>query len=206
VFESLRAPLYSSRPFRPLMVRCETVPSVFSHAVFATSIGTAYAPSKEPLRILAWGAVCSVIPDFDVLGFSVGIQYSDLLGHRGLTHSLVFAALLATITSSIYRRSSSAQLPGWVAWSYLFLATASHGVLDAMTDGGLGVAFLAPFNATRYFLPWRPVPVSPIGAAFFSARGLRVLQSELIWIWIPSAVVVLVMLILRHRREPASLS
>lgn len=70
--------------------------------------------------------------------------------------------------------------------AYLFVATASHDCLDAMTDGGLGVAFFSPFDDWRYFLPWRPIHVSPIGVArLFSQRGLTVLQSELLWIWLP---------------------
>jgi inner membrane protein len=69
--------------------------------------------------------------------------------------------------------------------------TASHGALDALTNGGLGVAFFAPFDATRYFFPWRPVEVSPIGvAAFFSQRGLEVFVSELLWLWLPAAALV----------------
>ncbi|MEP7324822.1 MAG: metal-dependent hydrolase [Gemmatimonadota bacterium] len=72
------------------------------------------------------------------------------------------------------------------AFAFFFLATASHGFLDTMTDGGLGVAFFSPFSNTRYFLPWRPVQVSPIGLSrFFTARGWAVFQSELLWIWIP---------------------
>jgi inner membrane protein len=72
---------------------------------------------------------------------------------------------------------------------FLFLATGSHGVLDAMTDGGLGVAFLAPFSSERWFLPWRPIRVSPIGiAAFFSTRGRAVLESELWVVWLPAAL------------------
>jgi inner membrane protein len=56
---------------------------------------------------------------------------------------------------------------------FLFVVTASHGVLDAMTNGGLGVAFFAPFTSARYFLPFRPVQVSPISlAAFFTHRGV----------------------------------
>jgi len=55
--------------------------------------------------------------------------------------------------------------------------------LDAMTDGGLGVAFFAPFDNHRYFLPWTPIRVSPTGVGrFFTDRGLVVLQSELLWI------------------------
>jgi inner membrane protein len=85
-------------------------------------------------------------------------------------------------------------------WLFLFLATASHGVLDAMTNGGLGVAFFAPFSDTRYFFPWHPIVVSPISISeFFGPRGLRVIWSELGWIWAPSAVVFLVGLALRQR-------
>jgi inner membrane protein len=68
----------------------------------------------------------------------------------------------------------------------LFLITASHGVLDAMTNGGLGVAFFSPFDPTRYFFSWRPIAVSPIGAGrFLSARGMYVLWTELVWLWGP---------------------
>ena len=64
-------------------------------------------------------------------------------------------------------------------WLYFFLATASHGLLDAMTDGGLGVAFFSPFDNRRYFLPWTPIRVSPIGIEpFFTARGLEVLEER----------------------------
>jgi inner membrane protein len=76
---------------------------------------------------------------------------------------------------------------------YFFLCTVSHGVLDAMTDGGLGVAFFSPFDTTRYFFPVRPVLVSPIGVSeFFSAYGVRILTSEALWIWLPSGVAFLV--------------
>jgi inner membrane protein len=71
----------------------------------------------------------------------------------------------------------------------LFLCTASHGVFDAMTSGGLGVAFFAPFDETRYFFPWRPIRVSPIGFGFFSRRGLAVLLSEIVWLWLPALFV-----------------
>ena len=78
--------------------------------------------------------------------------------------------------------------------------TASHGFLDAMTDGGLGVAFYSPFNNTRYFLPWTPIRVSPIGVSrFFTGRGLAVIQSELLWIWLPSAFLIISFWILRRR-------
>ncbi len=87
------------------------------------------------------------------------------------------------------------------------LATASHGFLDAMTDGGLGVAFFSPFGTTRYFLPWRPIRVSPIGLTrFFSYRGIAVLQSELLWIWFPAILLIVSAWLIRRRAAQASVA
>lgn len=64
--------------------------------------------------------------------------------------------------------------------------TATHGLLDAMTNGGLGIAFFFPFDNTRYFFDWRPIQVSPIGIRnFFSEWGLRVIISEAVYIGLP---------------------
>jgi inner membrane protein len=63
---------------------------------------------------------------------------------------------------------------------------ASHPLLDMATSGGLGCALFWPFDEQRYFLPWRPLTVSPIGGGFFSEWGLRVLLQEIVWVWIPA--------------------
>jgi hypothetical protein len=79
----------------------------------------------------------------------------------------------------------------WALWMYFTAVTASHGLLDALTNGGRGIAFFAPFSNHRFFFPWRPIQVSPIGVGLFSARGLAVLQSELRWILLPSVIIAL---------------
>lgn len=172
--------------------------SVFSHAVAALGIGACFYRPGTPRRVWVIGAACSVIPDLDVIGFRFGVRYGDFWGHRGFTHSILFAALLTTAVMLFAFREGTPGLSRLGLWVYFFLATASHGLLDAMTDGGLGVAFFSPFNNNRYFLPWRPVRVSPIGVGrFFSHRGLEVVQSELLWIWIPAAAVIFVGWMLR---------
>src|SRR5205085_11268914 len=132
----------------------------------------------------------------------------SMLGHRGLTHSLLFAALAAALVGWHFRTVAPSHAPShprtsappdapshlrtlapWHLFLWFFAVTASHGILDACTDGGRGIAFFAPFSAHRYFFPWRPIQVSPIGAGFFSSRGLRVLVSESGWIWLPSAII-----------------
>src|SRR5262249_9500359 len=137
--------------------------SAFSHAVAALGIGACFYHPSIPKSVWVVGAVCSVIPDLDVVGFRFGIHYGDFWGHRGFTHSLLSAALLGSAVFVIGFRGGVAGLGQLSLWSYVFLATASHGLLDAMTDGGLGVAFFSPFDNRRYFLPWTPVEVSPIG-------------------------------------------
>ena len=137
------------------------------------------------------GAFAAVVPDFDVIGFRLGIDYADLLGHRGLTHSIAFAVALGGLGALLLFRTLP-QRSRTHLWFYLALATASHGLFDALTDGGLGVALLAPFSNERFFFPWRPIEVSPIGLSrIVSARGLRVFASELIWVGLPALAVVL---------------
>jgi len=114
--------------------------SALSHAMVAATLGQAFTSKELRGREVFLGAFCSVMPDLDVIGFSMGIQYGDVWGHRGLTHSFLFAGLLAvSLVALWYRRKSTAVMTG--LFLYFFLCAASHGVLDAMTNGGLGVAF-----------------------------------------------------------------
>jgi inner membrane protein len=111
--------------------------------------------------------------------------------HRGASHSLVFAVGVAAVLAPMAVRSHEG-FPRGRAWLYLFFAVASHGLLDMATDGGRGIAISWPFSAARYFFPFRPIAVSPIGLRFLSERGLRVMASELLWVRLPAAVVALV--------------
>ena len=164
------------------------MPSAFAHMAPALALVPAFARPGVPRGLWWLGVLGAMAPDLDVVAFALGVPYAHPLGHRGLWHSLPFAAFSAAcLTALAFPRA----LPGLShsrAWLYLFLAIGSHGVLDAATDGGLGVALLAPFGTRRFFFPFRPIAVSPIGVgAFFSARGLAVTGSELVWVWLPFA-------------------
>jgi inner membrane protein len=166
--------------------------SAFSHALVAFTLGKTSRSRVMTWPVLLLGAACSILPDVDVIGFSYGIDYGDQWGHRGVTHSFFFAGLVSAILVGLWpRRATKREKAG--LFVYFFLSTASHGVLDAMTDGGLGVAFFAPFDTTRYFFPFRPVAVSPIGIdVFFSEHALHILASEVQWIWLPTLWVFLI--------------
>jgi inner membrane protein len=171
--------------------------SVLTHPVVPVAL-CVFIPKEilSPTLIII-AAACSVIPDLDVIGFKFGIRYNHMLGHRGLSHSIFFAvALAAMLTFTLFR---SSQGDHWVIFLFLLLSTLSHSILDMLTNGGLGVALLAPLSNERYFFPWRPIEVSPIGVmSFLSSWGVRVMLSELRWVWLPSALVFTIGYIVRR--------
>jgi inner membrane protein len=176
------------------------MPSVFSHPAVPLALATVLPREVFSPSVVFLGIVCSTIPDLDVVGFRFGVPRGHLLGHRGLSHSIVFAVCLSGCLAWLFPAAAQ-QLKGssLTVFLFLFLSTLSHGILDAMTTGGSGVAFFAPIHNQRYFLPWRPIHVSPISlSGFFSGRGVRVLRSELQWIWLPAACVAILLTLLRH--------
>jgi inner membrane protein len=124
----------------------------------------------------AWSAL-SLLPDADVVGFLVGVEYADPWGHRGATHSLVFSVAVGLILGVTARWFNRPALHTALIASGVLV---SHALLDTMTDGGLGCALLWPFDLTRYFAPWRPIPVAPIGLEMLSAWGAIVVLAEIV--------------------------
>ncbi|MCB0420494.1 MAG: metal-dependent hydrolase [Bdellovibrionales bacterium] len=166
-----------------------SLPTIITHGISALIIGKALTAEVKTYRFWFYVMLCSMIPDLDVIGFRFGIKYGDLWGHRGMTHSILFAVVVGTMIGFFYVRRAR-QKRGvkeqWF-WSFFFsLIIASHGFFDALTDGGLGVAFFSPFDTTRYFFSWTPVKVSPIGTqGFFSQRGVDLMVSETLFITFP---------------------
>ena len=149
--------------------------SIFTHP--AVALLKTWAP-RLPHRVVVAGAIVTILPDLDVAAFALGIPYAHPLGHRGLTHSIAFALMIAVPITWMLRLGEHRR----AAFIFLFLCAISHPILDALTDGGLGIAFFAPFHNERYFFPWTPIRVSPIGAGFFSARGLETIRSEVVYV------------------------
>jgi inner membrane protein len=176
------------------------MPSIISHPAVLLALVPLLPPELRSPGMIFLGIVCSVLPDLDVLGFRVGVPYGHLLGHRGWSHSIAFAvSLSASLAWLLPIAAQPSRAVGLMLFSFLCLSTLSHGMLDALTNGGLGVAFFAPFNNRRHFFPWRPIRVSPISvSAFLSAAGVRVLRSEVQWVWLPAVWVVGLLTLLRR--------
>ena len=158
------------------------MPTIFSHAAVPLAIGLGLGAPVISRRLLALGVVASMLPDFDVLAFKLGIAYADGFGHRGASHSLMFALLVALCACCFTPALRSSRQ---TTFAFIALVTASHGFMDMFTNGGLGIGLLWPYSEQRFFMPWQVIEVSPIGTRFFSPRALPVLQSELRWVWLP---------------------
>jgi inner membrane protein len=154
----------------------------FGHVAVGMAAARLYAPAGAPRRALARAMVAfaalSLLPDADVVGFAFGVRYGDPLGHRGASHSLAFALALGAVAAA---RARAGGRPAKRAAIAVALVVASHGLLDALTDGGRGVATLWPLSPRRFFAPWRPIPVAPVGFGVLSPRGVAVLLFEARW-------------------------
>ena len=166
------------------------MPTPLTHAVVGASLTVALPAAQRRFGLAATLAVVAALPDLDVVGFAAGVPYASLLGHRGLLHSLPVAGMVAAVVAA------TVAIGGSRPWHRLarvlpaaFAAVASHGLLDTMTNGGLGVGLLLPFHPGRYFAPFRPIEVSPISPARFLTDAAPVIASEVLWVWIPLAVV-----------------
>jgi inner membrane protein len=158
-----------------------------SHLAVPLALTAALGPGLVPPGLAVLALAYSVLPDLDAVGMWFGVPYAHPFGHRGFTHSVFFSVVLAGV-GTLFAGELGAQ--PWLVFPVLFVTLISHGALDAMTDGGLGIAFFSPFSHRRYFLPWRMIAVSPLSPmALLSWRGLRVLGTELRYVWVPCGVV-----------------
>jgi inner membrane protein len=179
------------------------MPTVFTHAFVGGALAKLAPEGVSRTRLALVAGAIAVLPDLDVIAFLLGISYGDPLGHRGASHSLMVAGLLALISARIcFPRVGWWTWSGWQLVGILALAAGSHGVLDAFTDGGLGVGFFVPFSSVRYFFPWRPLAVSPIGfESFFTKTSIPVVIDEFVWVWLPILVSLVVVKFGRPQRR-----
>jgi len=158
--------------------------SPLTHPAPVLALGVALGLRRIPVRLFMAAVVFSLLPDLDAAGFRLGISYGSWLGHRGFSHSLFFALLCGVFGAWIAPWLKASRL---LSGAVIFLAVASHIALDALTNGGLGVAAFWPFSDARHFFPWQPIQVSPLNpkAFFMTQKGVRVIASEFRWVWLP---------------------
>lgn len=170
--------------------------SIIGHGVAAYTISKAAAYKNSKLLVVL-AILSAILPDADVISFYFGIPYEAPFGHRGFSHSILFAVIWALILAFSFGKTKKQ-----LYFLVIFFSTVSHGILDAMTTGGKGIGFFIPFSNERYFFPWQVIKVSPIGIKkFFSEWGLRVILSEIKYVLIPCLLVLLFLYLINLKNE-----
>jgi inner membrane protein len=161
------------------------MPTVVTHSFVGAITGYSVGPAPERIRLIVISLLCGSLPDVDAAAFALHIPYASMWGHRGFTHSVVFALIAALIITFAFFKSKHQATWVWYA-ALFFVIILSHSLLDAMTNGGQGVAFCSPVINERFFFPWTPITVAPIGIRpMFTKHGFAVFESELIFVWLP---------------------
>lgn len=156
------------------------MPTIFAHAAVGWSIARAWPRARDDGTLRWTAAALAMLPDADAL-FLRWVDYGAVCGHRGLTHGLAFAAAVSGLASWGLVRRTARTVNRRSTFALIFVAVASHGILDAFTNGGMGIAFFSPFVNDRYFMPWTPIPVAPLSArAMLTRAGAELLAWEAI--------------------------
>ena len=161
------------------------MPTIITHSIVSVLLGKTIK-WEQTQSITICSLFCGSLPDLDVVGHSFGIAYLDHWGHRGLSHSLVAAIGIGFVLSLLCSQRSLWACLGWSA--YFAALTCTHGLLDMLTNGGYGVAILAPWSHRRYFFSddLRVIEVSPLNFHRFTWEYLApVFKSEFLWIILP---------------------
>ncbi|MTW09574.1 hypothetical protein GM658_03085 [Pseudoduganella eburnea] len=165
------------------------MPTILTHAAIPLALGFALGPRRISRKLLIAGMLASMMPDLDVIGLKLGIEYGDQFGHRGASHSIVFALALGMLAALFApwlhagRRTAAA---------FVAFACVSHPLLDMCTTGGLGAALWWPLSEQRMFFAAQLIKVSPLTAdRFFGPGGVAAIKSEILWVWLPCCAVML---------------
>lgn len=114
--------------------------------VLGASVGEAVLGKKIGNKAILWGAIAGTLPDLDVLLRYFTDEISSTQMHRGFSHSIVFAVLIAPflgwIAKKIHFKLKEVSFKDWT--KLFFLTTVTHPLLDAHTTWG--TQFFWPFN------------------------------------------------------------
>lgn len=156
-------------------------------------------------RLYLVSLFCSALPDVDgvitrlsAILFCLRLN-GMLLSHRGFSHSLLFALIVGIAAALSARSFLQYEKAVSLLILYFFTITASHGFIDALTNGGEGVMFFAPFYGGRYLFPFAPVPAASL-RVWLGTQGLITFVREVLWIWLPLTVMYGGLQLLRKRK------
>ena len=149
-------------------------------------MGEAFAGRTVGKKAMLWGILAQSIPDIDFLAAFWLNTEDNLMAHRGITHSILFAVLITPVIAGManhWHRPHNISFRRW----FLFIGSVilMHIFLDAFNNYGVG--WFEPFNPVR--VSFNTIYVADL---FFSlAPGIALLLLVILskknkhrnWIW-----------------------
>lgn len=119
-----------------------------THITVGACLGEAFAGRQLGKKAMLWGALVHSLPDIDFLaGLWMDIP-SELLAHRGFTHSFLFLFLVTPLLGWLAKRIHAAEQLSLQRWClFFFTAILAHLFLDAFNNYGIG--WFEPFSHHR---------------------------------------------------------
>jgi inner membrane protein len=119
-----------------------------THIVLGACIGELILDKNAGRKAILWGALAQSVPDIDfIAGIWMPVS-TELLAHRGITHSFLFAFIAAFFLALIAARWHKAEPISMRKWFWFFLIEIGcHLFLDAMNNYGIG--WFEPFSSQR---------------------------------------------------------
>lgn len=119
-----------------------------THLAIGACMGEMLAGKELGKRALFWGALAHSIPDIDVVSAMWLSPSSELLAHRGFTHSFLFCGLVAPAFAMLAFYTHRQRAISLRKWLLFFGAVIGlHLLLDAFNNYGVG--WLEPFSQYR---------------------------------------------------------
>ena len=119
-----------------------------THIVLGACIGELILDKQAGRKAILWGALAQSVPDIDFIAGMWMPVSTELLAHRGITHSFIFAFFASFFLALIAARWHKADPITLKKWFWFFLIEiACHLLLDAMNNYGIG--WFEPFSSTR---------------------------------------------------------
>jgi inner membrane protein len=119
-----------------------------THIALGACMGEAFAGKKLGKKALLWGAVAQSIPDIDFIASFWMDTASNLLAHRGFTHSILFLLVITPFMAFLAERFHRPHNISYNKWLLFFSAVCfAHIFIDAFNNYGVG--WLEPFSHRR---------------------------------------------------------
>jgi inner membrane protein len=171
------------------------------HLAVGAAVGALYSrqTGAHPRVAILTFAALALAPDLDLLTGLFGVRPNIPVAHRGITHSVFFSLATALAVGAVVRGSSRRR---FLAGFWVFVALASHGLLDAMCQLGNGPMLLWPLTHTQFESPWRPIPGVLLGEGHFLPR--QVIRTLVVETLLFSPLIVYALISFRGGASPGS--